>query len=77
MKKNNSKNYFEKVGFTGSWYEDGTNEVGYRCGHEHKTIEAARNCKTKCNYGNGGEVREYERSEESFLKDTWIESYGL
>lgn len=65
--------YFEKVGFTGSWYEDGTKEVGYRCGHRHKSLDTARMCKVKCNYGHGGEIREYDTSDHK----TYIEAYSL
>ena len=54
--------YFEKVGFTGSWYADGTMEVGYRCGHKHRTLRAARECKSRTNYGHGGEIREYNEN---------------
>jgi hypothetical protein len=50
--------YFMKVGFTGNWYESGAKEIGWDCGHKHRTIEAARKCK-KCHCEQGGAIREY------------------
>ena len=32
---------------TGSWYEDGTPEIGNTCGHRHKTARAACSCALK------------------------------
>lgn len=32
---------------TGSWYENGSPEIGWTCGHKHQTIAAAAKCADK------------------------------
>mgnify|MGYP001617671503 FL=1 len=51
-------NTFQKIGYTNSHYQSGGREIGGKCGHFHRSAEAAWKCH-QGSHGGGVGVHEY------------------